>query len=368
MSVPKSIVSDVVYCDTSDHQWVQEPSPNIPQTVMESDLYELSPQNPPTNGSPPAYHPPNGLPTNGTNGVNGINYMPSNTAGSYDRNATQQNANAGLPNGLLNGMRALNIPNHNVSNVMIRSNGMNMITNANGYINAANPRYLSRPTSWVTPTKSINGVKKQKRNRTAFTSQQMMELEQEYARTRYLDRTRRIELSEILHLNERTIKIWFQNRRMKEKKDRAESLEDSEEVSTTESSPELGMSGSVPMPLLIHEQYPATVTNDVYGRGTYVDYQPSPSPMVPAQLVPNVNDYSEYISAEAYDAQCRQQLQLQVQHQVQPSAYPMYNELEAVHTEPSTSQPDSCPPAPTSAPEQNWDLSWIRSMQIDEEF
>ncbi|XP_039608751.1 homeobox protein notochord [Polypterus senegalus] len=59
---------------------------------------------------------------------------------------------------------------------------------------------------------------KSKRVRTIFTNEQLTRLEKEFARQQYMVGSERFVLASALHLTEAQVKVWFQNRRIKWRK------------------------------------------------------------------------------------------------------------------------------------------------------
>ena len=80
---------------------------------------------------------------------------------------------------------------------------------------------ISTESELSSSTSPFTAASKSRRRRTAFTSEQLLDLEKEFHSKKYLSLTERSQIAALLRLSEVQVKIWFQNRRAKWKRVKA---------------------------------------------------------------------------------------------------------------------------------------------------
>ncbi|XP_037046529.1 homeobox protein ceh-1-like [Bradysia coprophila] len=105
----------------------------------------------------------------------------------------------------------------------------------------SSPSSSSSSQNGETRTRKPRNKDGPKRARTAYSVEQISQLEMSFKQNAYLTRIVRLQLSEQLGLPEATIKVWFQNRRMK---DKLEKRAQRTQISSTSPTPATSTSSS----------------------------------------------------------------------------------------------------------------------------
>ncbi|CAI9731616.1 CDX-1 isoform X1 [Octopus vulgaris] len=87
-----------------------------------------------------------------------------------------------------------------------------------GRVNRHPFEWMRTPQNNASRTKRIGRTRTKDKYRSVYTDHQRLELEKEFHYNVYIDVVRKAELAQELGLSQRQIKIWFQNRRAKDRK------------------------------------------------------------------------------------------------------------------------------------------------------
>ncbi|XP_039669254.1 homeobox protein CDX-1a isoform X1 [Perca fluviatilis] len=117
----------------------------------------------------------------------------------------------------------------------------NFISEQDPFSSRRRPNESIRPSvsggTFILDTMAPSKTRTKDKYRVVYTDHQRLELEKEFQYNRYITIRRKTELSMALSLSERQVKIWFQNRRAKERKITRKKLQPSQQASTTTPTP-----------------------------------------------------------------------------------------------------------------------------------
>ncbi|XP_017759612.1 PREDICTED: homeobox protein CHOX-CAD-like [Eufriesea mexicana] len=114
-------------------------------------------------------------------------------------------------------------PPANNNNNTITPNNNNNNSNNNNNTTPMRPTQIRSPYEWMKKTSyqtqpNPGKTRTKDKYRVVYTDHQRLELEKEFHYNRYITMNRKSELAANLALSERQVKIWFQNRRAKQRK------------------------------------------------------------------------------------------------------------------------------------------------------